>query len=56
MTNVQVGLALVGASFGIVAMGITLAWYRYELPRYHYREYLSELTKQGSNSSGSAPD
>ena len=56
MTNVQMGLALVGASFGIVAMGITLAWYCYELPRHHYREYLSELTRQGSYSSGSAPD
>ena len=56
MTNIQMGLALVGVSFGMVAMGIYLAWSYNELPRQHYREYLSELTKYGSYSSGSAPD
>ena len=56
MTNIEMGLALVGASFGMVAMGISLAWSCNELPRQHYREYLSELTKHGSYSSGSAPD
>jgi hypothetical protein len=56
MTNIQMGLALVGVSFGMVAMGIYLAWCYNELPRQRYQEYLSELTKHGSNSSGSAPD
>lgn len=56
MTNIQMGLALVGVSFWMVAMGTSLAWCYNELPRQHYREYLSELTIHGSYSSGSAPD
>ena len=56
MTNLQMALALVGTLFGIVAMGTSLAWCYNELPRQRYQEYLSELTKRGSYSSGSAPD
>ena len=47
MTDIQMGLALVGALIGLVATGISLAWYLNELPRQHYREFLSRLTKYG---------
>jgi len=47
MTDIQMVLALVGASIGVVATGISMAWYCKELPRHHYREFLSRLTKYG---------
>jgi hypothetical protein len=56
MSNIPIALALVGTSIGVVSTGYAVLWYCNELPRHHYREFLSELTKQGSYSSGSAPD
>ena len=56
MTNIEIGLALIGASFGIVSTGFVFAWSCNELPRLHYRDFLSGLTKNGSYLSGSSPD
>jgi hypothetical protein len=47
MTDIQMVLALVGALVALLATGISLAWYFHELPRQHYREFLSRLTKYG---------
>ena len=56
MSDIEIGLSLVGTLFAIVATGYAVAWHFGEKPKLRYRNYLSGLTKNGSYSSGSAPD
>ena len=56
MSDIEMILALVGALFAMVATSFYMIWCCNEMPRQRYREFLSELTKYGSYSSGSAPD
>jgi len=56
MTDIEIGLSLVGALFAIVTTGYAVAWHFGEKPKLRYRKYLSGLTKHGSYLSGSAPD
>ena len=56
MTNIEIGLALVGALFAVIATGYAVVWHFGERPKLRYRKFLSGLTKHGSYSSGSAPD
>lgn len=56
MHDLEMVLAMVGASFAIVTMCIFVVWFCGELPTQRYRKFLSELTKHGSYVSGAAPD
>jgi hypothetical protein len=56
MTNTEIGLALVGTLFAVIATGYAVVWHFGERPKLRYQKYLSGLTKHGSYSSGSAPD
>lgn len=56
MHETEMVLAVVGASFAIVTACIFVFWFCGELPKQRYREFLSELTRHGSNESGAAPD
>jgi hypothetical protein len=56
MSDIEMVLVLVGAFFAIVTTGYAVIWHFGEKSKLRYRKYLSELTKNGSYLSGSAPD